>query len=126
MSLLLDSGAFIALERDDAETWALVRRARWAGEPPLTHGGVVAQVWRGGSGRQARLARALLGTAVVPLDNDLGRRAGVLLARAGSVDAIDAALVALCRPGDQILTSDSDDLAALADVARVDIDIIAI
>ena len=126
MSLLLDSGAFIALERDDAETWALVRRARRAGEPPLTHGGVVAQVWRGGSGRQARLARALLGTAVVPLDNDLGRRAGVLLARAGSVDAIDAALVALCRPGDQILTSDSDDLAALADVARVDIDIIAI
>jgi len=126
MSLLLDSGAFIALERDDAETWVLVRRARRAGEPPLTHGGVVAQVWRGGSGRQARLARALLGTAVVPLDNDLGRRAGVLLARAGSVDAIDAALVALCRPGDQILTSDSDDLAALADVARVDIDIIAI
>ncbi|MDE0136012.1 MAG: hypothetical protein OXH86_03655 [Acidimicrobiaceae bacterium] len=126
MSLLLDSGASIALERDDAETWALVRRARRAGEPPLTHGGVVAQVWRGGSGRQARLARALLGTAVVPLDNDLGRRAGVLLARAGSVDAIDAALVALCRPSDQILTSDSDDLAALADVARVDIDIIAI
>ena len=126
MSLLLDAGALIALERDDSETWALFRRTRRAGQPPVTHGGVVAQVWRGGSGRQARLARALLGISVVPLDNDLGRRAGVLLARVGLVDAIDAALVALCRPGDQVLTSDPDDLAALANAARVDIDVIPV
>ena len=72
------------------------------------------------------MATALLGTLVVPLDNDLGRRAGVLLTRAGLVDAIDTALVALCRPGDQIVTSDPADIDALADAARLRVDIIAI
>ncbi|MCY3893678.1 MAG: twitching motility protein PilT [Acidimicrobiales bacterium] len=124
MSLVLDAGAFIALERDDRALWRRVDDAHLVGSPPLTHGGIVAQVWRGGSGRQARLAKALLGTVVVPLDNDLGRRAGVLLARSGGTDAIDAALVALCRPGDQIVTSDRHDLAALADAARLRVDFI--
>lgn len=124
MSLVLDAGAFIALERNDRALWRRVDDAHHEGSPPLTHGGIVAQVWRGGSGRQARLAKALLGTVVVPLDNDLGRRAGVLLARAGLADAIDAALVALCRPGDQIVTSDPHDIAALAHAARLDLDIV--
>lgn len=124
MSLLLDAGGLIALERDDSETWALFRRARRTGQPPVTHGGVVAQVWRGGTGRQARLAAALRSTQVVPLDEALGRSAGVLLAGSGLDDAVDAALVALCRSGDRILTSDPDDLAALASAARLDIDII--
>lgn len=60
----------------------------------MTHGGVIAQVWRGGAGRQTRLARALQAVETVPLDEELGRRAGVLLARSGPVDAIDAALAA--------------------------------
>ncbi|WP_419932101.1 twitching motility protein PilT [Candidatus Poriferisodalis sp.] len=124
MSLVLDAGAFIALERNDRALWRRVDDAHLDGSPPLTHGGIVAQVWRGGSGRQSRLAKALLGTIVVPLDHGLGRRAGVLLARAGRSDAIDAALVALCRPGDQIVTSDRDDLAALADAARLRVDFI--
>ena len=123
MSLLLDAGALIALERDDSSTWYLVDVERHAGRPSLTHGGVVAQVWRGGTGRQARLAAALRSTRVAPLDNVLGRSAGMLLARSGLNDVVDAALVALCRPGDRILTSDPDDLAALARAARVDIDI---
>ena len=124
MSLVLDAGALIALERDDLKLWERVEEAHLSGRPPLTHGGVVAQVWRGGSGRQARLARALLGTHVLPLDHELGRRAGVLLARSGLVDAIDAALVALCGRGDQIVTSDPHDIAALADAAQLDIDIL--
>ena len=126
MSLVLDAGAFIALERNDRTLWRRVDDVRREGSAPLTHGGIVAQVWRGGSGRQARLATALLGTLVVPLDNDLGRRAGVLLTRAGLVDAIDAALVALCQPGDQIVTSDPSDIDALADAARLDVDVIPV
>ena len=126
MSLVLDAGAFIALERNDRNLWRRVDDAHLKGSAPLTHGGIVAQVWRGGSGRQARLAMALLGTLVVPLDNDLGRRAGVLLARTGLVDAIDAALVALCQPGDQIVTSDPADIDALADAARLDVDVIPV
>ena len=126
MSLVLDAGAFIALERNDRALWRRVDAAHLESSPPLTHGGIVAQVWRGGSGRQARLARALLGTLVVPLDDDLGRRAGVLLTRAGLTDAIDAALVALCRPGDQIVTSDSADIDALVDAARLRVDVIPV
>ena len=124
MSLVLDAGALIALERDEQGLWERVEDAHLTGRPPLTHGGVVAQVWRGGSGRQARLAKALLGTRVMPLNDELGRRAGVLLARTGLVDAVDAALVALCRGGDQIVTSDPHDIAALADAARIDVDIV--
>ena len=124
MSLVLDAGAFIALERNDRALWRRFDDAHLEDSPPLTHGGVVAQVWRGGSGRQVRLAKALLGTVVVPLDNDLGRRAGVLLARAGLVDAIDAALIALCRPGDQIVTSDPADIDTLAEVAGLRVDVI--
>lgn len=126
MSLVLDAGAFIALEQNDRALWRRVDDAHLGGSPPLTHGGIVAQVWRGGSGRQAQLAKALLGTLVVPLDNDLGRRAGVLLTRAGLADAIDAALVALCHPGDQIVTSDPADIDALADAARLRVDILPI
>lgn len=126
MSLLLDTGALISLERNDPDTWAFFRHARGTGRTLLTHGGVVAQVWRGGVGRQARLATALRGTRVAPLDDDLGRSAGMLLARSGLQDAIDAALIALCNHGDEILTSDPDDLAALAEAARLDVDVIPV
>ncbi|WP_423922929.1 hypothetical protein [Candidatus Poriferisodalis sp.] len=50
----------------------------------------------------------------------------MLLARSGLADAIDAALVALCDHDDEILTSDPDDLSALADAARLRVDIIAV
>lgn len=89
----------------------------------MTHGGVVAQVWRDGSGRQARLAKALQAVETVPLDEQLGKRVGELLGRSGRTDAIDATLAALADHGDQIITSDSADLAALvaASTRRVDI-----
>ena len=95
-----------------------------AESPPKTHGGVVAQVWRGGTGRQARLARALRAVEVVPLDAELGRRAGVLLARCGLQDAIDAALAAMADHGDEIITSDPDDLAILVAAGNRRVDIV--
>jgi len=77
------------------------------GEPPVTHGGVVGQVWRGGP-RQARLATALAGIDVEPPDQYLGRSAGELLARCGLSDVIDAALARLALDGDEIITLDRD------------------
>ena len=123
MSVILDSGALIALEDNDRRMWRRLKGALQAESPPKTHGGVVGQVWRGGTGRQARLARALRAVEVVPLDAELGRRAGVLLARCGLQDAIDAALAAMADHGDEIITSDPDDLAILvaAGNRRVDI-----
>lgn len=124
MTVILDSGALVALERNDRAMWRRLKTAQRTGELPITHGGVVAQVWRGGSGRQSVLSRALGAVDVVALDDELGRRAGVLLARSGFVDAIDAALAALAGHGDQILTSDPGDLAVLVDAARLRVDVI--
>jgi hypothetical protein len=112
--LILDAGAFIATERGDREVLARVKKERAAGRTPITNGGVVAQVWRGGGGRQAPVALLLAGVDVVPIDSWLGRGAGMLLARTGTSDVIDAALMCLARDDDDILTSDPDDLRDLA------------
>jgi hypothetical protein len=126
MSLLLDAGAFLAVEQGDRDVVALVKRERLAQRAPLSHGGVVAQVWRGGSGRQAELARLLAGVDVKALDLDLGKKAGVLLGLSRTDDAVDAALVCLAADGDDILTSDPGDLKALAEAAGVHIDLVPV
>ncbi|HEX4659186.1 MAG TPA: hypothetical protein VH307_17495 [Streptosporangiaceae bacterium] len=124
--LVLDAGAFVAAERGERDVIALVKRERLARRSPVTCGGVVAQVWRGGHGRQAPLARLLAGVDIVPVDDSLGRRAGILLGRSGQSDAIDAAVVCLAADGDDILTSDPGDLIALAEAADIHVELIAV
>jgi hypothetical protein len=126
MMLVLDAGAFVTVERGDRDVVALVKRERLAGRAPVTNGGVVAQVWRGGSGRQASVARLLAGVDVAPIDDSLGRRAGMLLARTGHADAIDAAVVCLAVDGDDIVTSDPGDLRILAEAAEVHVELIPV
>ena len=116
MTTILDAGAFIALDRNDRSMWVRLKGLHLAGERPVTHGGVVGQVWRGGP-RQARLATALAGTDVRSLDERLGRAAGELLGSTRMSDVVDAALVVLvvlAADGDEIITLDSDDLERLA------------
>jgi hypothetical protein len=125
MTLVLDAGALIALEGGDRAAWRQVQDAVDAGDPPISHGGVVAQVWRGRGPREALLARALVHLEVRSLDEDLGRRAGLLLAGSSTADAIDAAVVALARDGDHIVTSLPADIAALVVAAKRQIEIIA-
>lgn len=105
---------------------AMVKRERASGRIPLTHGGVIAQVWRGGHGRQAQLARLLKSVAVAPLDDELGKRAGMLLAQTGGSDAIDAAVIALASEGDFVLTSDTRDLRTLAEAAGITLNLLAV
>jgi hypothetical protein len=124
--MILDAGAFLAVERGDRAIMALVKRERLAGRVPVTSGGVVAQVWRGGSGRQAQVARLLAGISVEPVDDSLARRAGMLLARSGHSDAIDATVVCLASDGDDILTSDLQDLRILAEAAEIHVDLIPV
>lgn len=124
MRLICDAGAFVALERGDRATWRRLKAALLAGNPPVTHGGVVAQVWRGGSGRQVPLARALVSVEVVGLDDDLGRSAGVLLGKTGQSDAIDAAVVALATDDDLIVTSDAADIQRLVTASGRHVDVV--
>ena len=126
MSVVLDAGALVAVERGDRDTIALIKQDLVAGRVPLTHGGIVGQVWRGGSGRQANLARLLPALDIAGLDATLGRRAGILLGRTRMADVIDAALVLLAEDGDFLLTSDPHDLEPLAASAGLHIDIIPV
>lgn len=126
MSIVLDAGALIAIERGDRDMIALVKRERRQDRAPLTHGGVIGQVWRGGHRRQANLARLLPGVDVQPLDDGLGRRAGVLLADAGSADVIDAALVLLAHDGDEVFTSDPADFEVLVQVTGRHVEIVPV
>lgn len=123
MTLVLDSGALIALERNERSMWARLKAAEVARGLPLTHGGVVGQVWRGGP-RQARLGRALQGVDVRPLDRALGRAAGELLARTRSSDPIDAAVVLLATDGDDIVTLDRRDFETLVRAAGRHVELI--
>jgi hypothetical protein len=116
----------VAVERADRDLMALIKRDLLAGRTPLTHGGVVGQVWRGGGGRQANLARLLPALVVTALDDELGRRAGVLLGRTRRKDVIDAAVVLLASDGDRIITSDARDLRPLAEAAGVHVDLVPV
>jgi hypothetical protein len=123
VTLVLDSGALIAIERNERSMWARLKAAEVARELPLTHGGVVGQVWRGGP-RQARLARALQGVDVRPLDRALGRAAGELLARTRSSDVIDAAVVLLAADRDDVVTLDRRDFEVLVRAAGRHVELI--
>src|SRR5262249_61694390 len=47
--LVLDAGAFVAVECGDRDVVALIKRERRGGRVPVRHGGGVAQGWRGGT-----------------------------------------------------------------------------
>lgn len=74
---------------------------------------MVAQVWRGGAGRQTPVARLLVSVEVVALDEPVGKAVGGLLAAAGTSDVVDASVVLVAGSGDRILTSDPDDIQRL-------------
>lgn len=112
--LTLDTGALIAADRADHRIEILFKL--WArNRTALTIPSVaVAQAWRGGS-RSARLARLIDECAIDALDLEQAQVTGELLARSGTHDAVDAAVVvSAARRGDAILTTDPDDLRVLA------------
>ena len=124
MRLILDTGALIAIERNDRAMWQRLKLALQEREAPLCHGGIVGQAWRSRGPRQALLARAFEMLDIRPLDAALGRAAGELLARAKQDDVIDAAIVLLANDGDRIITSDPEDLAPLARAADLDVELV--
>ena len=126
MRMVLDSGALIALERNDRAMWRRYKAAVLARQVPVTHGGVVGQAWRGGGPRQALLAKALAGVDVRALDDRLGRTSGALLAACGRSDVVDAGLVLLASEGDRIVTSDPGDIEPLAAASGRHVEIITV
>lgn len=114
--LIFDSGALIAFEAQDRRVNTLVQRARDLGREVIIPSGVLAQVWRSGGPRQARLA-ILLSAPMVKVE-DLTRNraqaAGALCGRSGTSDIVDASVVvAAWSHGRVVVTSDAGDLHRL-------------
>ena len=118
MRLLLDAGALIGIERDDRRVAGLIELGRRADATLVTVAPVVGQAWRGGA-RQARLARSLAMIDVRATQVHDAQSAGVLLAASGGHDVVDALLADCALPGDQLLTSDPDDLGHLLGAREV-------
>jgi hypothetical protein len=112
--IVLDAGAFIALERRDRVMVHLAKRLAEARVPLVTSAGVVAQVWRGGARHQVPIAFLLRRTEVIDLTYAVARTLGRFLALTRTGDPIDAHVVLLARErGWPVITSDADDLRAI-------------
>ena len=111
-SVVLDAGALIAFERNDARLRTLVELAMKHGGVLHAPAGVVAQVWRNGK-RQARLAR-LIGSGVVRvqiLDLAEAQATGALCGSSKTSDVVDGSVVLLARrERGKVVSSDPDDL----------------
>lgn len=98
--------------------WARHRALLMARTVPVVPAPVVAQGWRGGS-RQAMLANLLRGCDIEPLDDARARAVGSLAASAGTADVVDACVVeGALRRRDLVISSDPDDLRAIADAVH--------
>lgn len=118
MTVVLDAGALVAVDRRDRRVGALLRVLQHDGIPVRTSAGAVAQVWRNGR-TQARLARLLAGVEVATLDGPAARRIGELLAASATADVVDAHVALLATPGARILTSDDRDIETLLGIRGV-------
>ena len=112
--VVLDAGAFIALERRDRTMVALTKIFLDQQTPLVTSAGVVAQVWRGGGQRQVPLAFLMKRVLVQALDHAVARTLGRMLGQSRTSDPVDAHVVFLARErGWSVLTSDAGDLLAI-------------
>jgi predicted nucleic acid-binding protein len=118
VTYVLDTGALVALERGDRETWGLLATAWRETAPVWTSAAATAQAWRGGA-RQSRLARALAGIREHDLTASDARRIGALLATTATTDVVDAHVASLAADGDVVVTSDPRDLRALLEARAV-------
>ena len=81
---------------------------------PVVPAGVLAQVWRDRSGRQALLAQTLKQCQVEPLDENLAKQVGAASHKTGSSDVVDiSVVVSAIGRGDRIVTSDETDITAI-------------
>lgn len=115
--LILDSGAVIALSRNDLRARATLTAAREAGVEMVIPSVVIAETVRG-STRDASVNRVIKAVGEVVVASEMtGRTAGALLGAARSASTVDALVIASAieAGGGVVLTSDPGDLAPLAD-----------
>jgi hypothetical protein len=119
--ITLDAGGLIALDRRNRQVIVLLARARETGARITIPATALAQAIRRPE-RQTRLARLVRqpSTDVVALDRVDATNVGRLLAASGTADIADAHVV-ICarRAGQDVVTSDPDDLRMLDPAVRL-------
>jgi len=114
--IVLDSGAVSRLAERSRQAAALILALREEGLwPPVVPSVVLVECLQGHAGRDA-LANRFLKTCDVAeaIPEPLARRAALLRRRSRRGSAVDALVVAFAEPDGTALTSDVDDLKALA------------
>ena len=114
--LTLDAGALIAVDRGHPVMADHLLDNRRRGRTLSVPAAVLAQVWRDGA-RQARLRMFLrvYKPEIVALDRREAESAGLVCARAGTADVVDASVVVCAlRRGHAVVTSDPGDIGKLA------------
>lgn len=114
--IVFDAGGLIAIDRKDRRALTLLARAKELGMRVTVPATALAQAIRNPA-RQALVSRLIrqAGTDLVPLDGPDATAVGLLLARTGTADIVDAHVVVCAhRSGQPILTSDPDDLRRIA------------
>ena len=117
--LVLDSGGVSRLAERSRQAAALILALREQGLwPPVVPSVVLVECLQGHAGRDALANRFLKTCAVVEeIPEPLARRAALLRRQARRGSAVDALVVAYAEPDGTALTSDLDDLEALAEHA---------
>lgn len=118
--IVLDAGSLISAEARSRILWTLYDESLSTGQELVVTTPVLAQVWRDGR-RQAVINRFLRRCVVDKPSEKAAKRAGELLGRTGTSDAVDAIVVATAveRGATMILTTDPDDLKALVEATGV-------
>lgn len=114
--IAFDAGGLIALDRNDRRVLTLVARAQERGLRITIPATALAQAIRNPA-KQARLSRLIrqIDTDLVALDGPDATAVGLILARTGTADVVDAHVVVCARRAKQaIVTSDADDLRRIA------------
>ncbi len=119
MRIILDSGAIIASERNDATLAAILKAARKNRTPILVPATVVAETWRGASAH-ARAAHLFgLVDGFPELNEQTARQVGALLAFSRTAQIVDGNVVAIALRPATIVTSDVNDISHLLQSAKI-------
>jgi len=111
-----DAGGLIALDRNERRVLTLLARAKERGMRITIPAAALAQAMRNPA-RQARLSRLIrqAGTDLIALDGPDATAAGLVLARTGKADIVDAHVVVCAhRAGQAVVTSDAGDLRRIS------------
>lgn len=117
-TLVLDSGALIALERGSRRMLAVLDQVTRGPDQVVLPRSVIAQVWRG-TPRQANIARLVNlapgddGSVVIDeLTEQRAKEIGITIGETSHPDIVDVHVaIAASERGHGVLTSDDDDIA---------------